>query len=81
MSWAKRHTDIAAQEGRGVGGGSTQQIFIRSILPRTQPRRLSLDENVRSKEGGKETTGETSGKSCVQDAYGGKSNGGRTSNF
>ena len=25
------------------------------------PRRLSLDENVRAKEGGKETTGETAG--------------------
>ena len=26
------------------------------------PRRLSLGENVRAKEGGKETTGETSGR-------------------
>ena len=32
---------------------------------------VSLD--VRAKEGGKETTGETSGRSCFQD--GGKSNG------
>ena len=22
MSWAQRHTDIAAREGRGVGGGA-----------------------------------------------------------
>ena len=36
------------------------------------PRRLSFDENGRAKEGGKETTGETSGRSCFQD--GGKSN-------
>ena len=43
------------------------------------PRRLSFDENVRAKEGGKETTGETSGRSCFQD--GGKSNGGRIWNF
>ena len=31
------------------------------------PRRLSCDENVRAKEGAKETTGETSGRSCFQD--------------
>ena len=43
------------------------------------PRRLSFDENVRAKEGGKETTGETSGRSCFQD--GGKSNGGPICNF
>ena len=43
------------------------------------PRRLSFDENVRAKEGGKETTGETSGRSCFQD--GGKSNGGRICSF
>ena len=43
------------------------------------PRRLSFDENVRAKEGGKETTGETSGRSCFQD--GGKFNGGRICNF
>ena len=43
------------------------------------PRRLSFDENVRAKEGGKETTGETSGRSCFQD--GGKSNSGRICNF
>ena len=43
------------------------------------PRRLSIDENERAKEGGKETTGETSGRSCFQD--GGKSNGGRICNF
>ena len=29
------------------------------------PRRLSLDENVRAKEGGKETTGETSPAVCT----------------
>ena len=38
---------------------------------------VSLD--VRAKEGGKETTGETSGRSCFQD--GGKSNGGPIYNF
>ena len=43
------------------------------------PRRFSFDENVRAKEGGKETTGETSGRSCFQD--GGKSNGGRICSF
>ena len=43
------------------------------------PRRLSFDENVRAKEGGKETTGETPGRSCFQD--GGKSNGGPICNF
>ena len=43
------------------------------------PRRLSFDENVRAKEGGKETTGETSSRSCFQD--GGKSNGGRICSF
>ena len=31
------------------------------------PRRLSFDENVRAKEGEKETTGQTSGRSCFQD--------------
>ena len=44
------------------------------LLPRTQTS-LSLDENVRAKEGGKETTRATSGISCFQD--GDKSNGGR----
>ena len=38
-----------------------QTLFIRSITTRTEiclvPRRLSFDENVRPKEGGKETTG------------------------
>ena len=43
------------------------------------PRLLSFDENLRAKEGGKETTGETSGRSCFQD--GGKSNGGRICSF
>ena len=43
------------------------------------PRRLSFDENVRAKEGGKETTGETAGRSCFQD--GGESNGGPICNF
>ena len=43
------------------------------------PRRLSFDENVRAKEGGKETTGETFGRSCFQD--GGKFNGGRVRNL
>ena len=43
------------------------------------PTRLSFDENVCAKEGGKETTGETSGRSCFQD--GGKSNGGPICNF
>ena len=43
------------------------------------PKRLSFDENVRAKEGAKETTGETSGRSCFQD--GGKSNGGPICNF
>ena len=38
---------------------------------------VSLD--LRAKEGGKETTGETSGRSCFQD--GGKSNGGPIYNF
>ena len=38
---------------------------------------VSLD--VRAKEGGKETTGETSGRSCFQD--GGKNNGGPIYNF
>ena len=38
---------------------------------------VSLD--MRAKEGGKETTGETSGRSCFQD--GGKSNGGPIYNF
>ena len=38
---------------------------------------VSLD--MRAKEGGKETTGETSGRSCFQD--GGKRNGGPICNF
>ena len=38
---------------------------------------VSLD--ARAKEGGKDTTGETSGRSCFQD--GGKSNGGPIYNF
>ena len=40
---------------------------------------LSLDGNVRAKEGGKEITGETSSISCFQD--GGKNNGARICNF
>ena len=43
------------------------------LVPRT------FDENVRAKEGGKETTGKTSGRSCFQDD--GKSNGGPICNF
>ena len=49
------------------------------FYPCLVPRRLSFDENVRAKEGGKETTGETSGRSCFQD--GGKSNDGPIYNF
>ena len=63
-------------------------IATRSIAPAEQsvtrikaclvPRRLSLDENMRLNEGGKETTGK-SGTFCLQD--GGKSNVGRICNF
>ena len=58
-----------------------RRIFfpIKTSLICLVPRRLSFDENVRAKEGGKETTGETSGRSCFQD--GGKSNGGPIYNF
>ena len=58
-----------------------RRIFfpIKTSLICLVPRRLSFDENVRAKEGGKETTGETSGRSCFQ--HGGKSNGGRICNF
>ena len=54
-------------------------IALAAILKTRSARRLSFDENVRAKEGGKETTGETSGRSCFQD--GGKSNGGPIYNF
>ena len=50
----------------------TRQVFIPASYPD-----VSLD--MRAKEGGKETTRETSGRSCLQD--GGKSNGGPIYNF
>ena len=57
----------------------TKIIFFFVFWSCLVPRRLSFDENVRAKEGGNETTGETSGRSCFQD--GGKSNGGPIYNF
>ena len=60
-------------------GAKWSQVFSKLSIVCLVPRRLSFDENVRAKEGGKETTGETSGRSCFQD--GGKSNGGPICNF
>ena len=44
-----------------LGGRTNELITAIAMLSRTQTSlSLSLDENVRAKEGGKETTGETS---------------------
>ena len=51
----------------------------RGLRPALHPDGLILDENVRLKEGGKETRGEKTGRFCLQD--GGKSNVGRICNF
>ena len=72
---ATRVTDGARRE-RHEKRETTRKARENGLSPASYPD-VSLD--VRAKEDGKETTGETSGRSCFQD--GGKNNGGPIYNF
>ena len=62
--------------------GCTREVWRARKMRKSSTRPASYPDvslDVSAKEGGEETTGETSGRSCFQD--GGKSNGGPIYNF